>query len=65
MLPEDKRQVAAHQRRRFNELVDAFDTPQPHEVMGLFEQIVAAARLRPGEGSAGCRNWGGRFDSTD
>jgi ubiquinone/menaquinone biosynthesis C-methylase UbiE len=49
MLPEDKRQVAAHQRRRFNELVDAFDTPQPHEVMGRLEQIVAAARLRPGE----------------
>ena len=49
MLPEDKRQVAAHQRRRFNELVDAFDTPQPREVMGRLEQIVAAARLRPGE----------------
>ena len=49
MLPEDKRQVAAHQRRRFNELVDVFDTPQPHEVMGRLEQIVAAARLRPGE----------------
>ena len=49
MLPEDKRQVAAHQRRPFNELVDAFDMPQPHEVMGRLEQSVAAARLRPGE----------------
>jgi trans-aconitate methyltransferase len=49
MLPEEKRQVAAHQRRHFNELVDAFDTPQPQEVMERLEQIVAAARLRPGE----------------
>ena len=49
MRPEERRQVAAHQRRRFNELVDAFDTPQPQEVMGRLEQIVAAARLRLGE----------------
>ena len=49
MRPEERRQVATHQRRRFNELVDAFDTPQPQEVMGRLEQIVAAARLRPGE----------------
>jgi len=27
MRPEEKGQVAAHQRRRFNELVDVFDTP--------------------------------------
>jgi cyclopropane fatty-acyl-phospholipid synthase-like methyltransferase len=46
---EERTQVATHQRRRFNELVDAFDTPQPQEVMGRLEQIVAAARLRPGE----------------
>jgi hypothetical protein len=65
MLPEDKRQVAAQQRRRFNELVDAFDTPQPHEVMGRLEQIVAAARLPPRRGSARCGNWGRRFDPTD
>ena len=49
MRPEERTQVAAHQRRCFNELVDAFDTPQPQEVMGRLEQIVAAARLRPGE----------------
>ena len=49
MRHEERTQVAAHQRRRFNELVDAFDTPQPQEVMGRLEQIVAAARLRPGE----------------
>ena len=49
MRPEDKRQVAAHQRRRFNELVDAFDTPQPQEVMERLEQIVSAAKLRHGE----------------
>jgi SAM-dependent methyltransferase len=46
---EERTQVATHQRRRFNELVDSFDTPQPPEVMGRLEQIVAAARLRPGE----------------
>jgi len=46
---EERTQVATHQRRRFNEFVDAFDTPQPQEVMGRLEQIVAAASLRPGE----------------
>ena len=49
MRHEERTQVATHQRRRFNELVDSFDTPQPQEVMGRLEQIVAAARLRPGE----------------
>jgi ubiquinone/menaquinone biosynthesis C-methylase UbiE len=49
MHPEDKRQVAAQQRRRFNELVDAFDTPQPKEVMERLQQTLGAARLRPGE----------------
>lgn len=49
MLPEDTRQVAAHQRRRFNELVDAFDTPQPQDVMERLQQIVGAARLHLGE----------------
>jgi 2-polyprenyl-3-methyl-5-hydroxy-6-metoxy-1,4-benzoquinol methylase len=48
MHPEDKRQVAAQQRRRFNELVDAFD-PQPKEVRERLQQILGAARLRPGE----------------
>lgn len=41
--------MAAHQRRRFNELVDLFDTPQPPDVMERLGQIVSAARLRRGE----------------
>ena len=49
MRPEEKRQVAAHQRRRFNSLVDVFDTPQPPQVMDRLSQIVSAARLRQGE----------------
>jgi SAM-dependent methyltransferase len=49
MLPEDQKQVAAHQRRHFNELVEVFDTPQPQEVIERLEQIVSAARLRHGE----------------
>ena len=49
MRPEEQRQVATHQRRRFNELVDVFDTPQPLDVMERLGQIVSAARLRQGE----------------
>jgi ubiquinone/menaquinone biosynthesis C-methylase UbiE len=41
--------VAAHQRRRFNELVDVFDTPQPSEVMERLREVVSSASLRPGE----------------
>ncbi|MCI0421593.1 MAG: class I SAM-dependent methyltransferase [Acidobacteria bacterium] len=49
MQPEEQKQVAVHQRRRFNELVDVFDTPQPPDVMERLGQIVSAARLRRGE----------------
>jgi SAM-dependent methyltransferase len=49
MRLEEKRQVAAHQRRHFNELVDVFDTPQPPDVMERLSQIVKAATLRQGE----------------
>jgi SAM-dependent methyltransferase len=49
MRPEEKRRVAAHQRRRFNALVDVFDTPQPPPVIERLSQIVSAARLRQGE----------------
>jgi trans-aconitate methyltransferase len=49
MRPEEQRQVAAHQRRRFNELVDVFDTPQPLDVMERLGEIVSAARLRRGD----------------
>src|SRR5271167_149715 len=47
MLPEEARAVAEHQRRRFNELVDIFDRPQPPEVMARLAEIVASAELRP------------------
>ena len=48
MLPEEAKAVAEHQRRRFNELVDVFDRPQPPEVMERLWEIVASAELRPG-----------------
>jgi len=48
MLPEETKAVAEHQRRRFNELVDIFDRPQPPEVMARLWEIVASAALRPG-----------------
>src|SRR5208282_6903080 len=47
MLPEEARAVAEHQRRRFNELVDVFDRPQPPEVMERLWEIVASAELHP------------------
>jgi SAM-dependent methyltransferase len=47
MLPEEARAVAEHQRRRFNELVDVFDRPQPPEVMERLWEIVASAELYP------------------
>ena len=48
MLNEDAKAVAEHQRRRFNELVDVFDRPQPPEVMARLREVVASAELRPG-----------------
>jgi signal transduction histidine kinase len=48
MHPEEAKAVAEHQRRRFNELVDVFDRPQPPEVMAHLREIVASAALRPG-----------------
>ena len=48
MHPEEAKAVAEHQRRRFNELVDVFDRPQPPEVMARLSEIVAAAELSPG-----------------
>src|SRR5262245_31186578 len=50
MQQEEMRQVAAHQRRRFNKLVDVFDTPQPADVMERLNEIVSAATLQGGEG---------------
>jgi len=49
MSPEQALQIAEDQRRRFNELVDVFDTPQPPEVMARLAEIVAAADLSAGE----------------
>ena len=49
MLPEEARRIADHQRRRFNELVDVFDRPQPLEVMARLREIVSSAGLRSGE----------------
>jgi predicted RNA methylase len=46
MLAEEAKAIAEHQRRRFNELVDVFDRPQPPEVMARLREIVAAAELR-------------------
>jgi SAM-dependent methyltransferase len=49
MLPEEAKEIADHQRRRFNELVDVFDRPQPPEVMARLREIVSSAGLRSGE----------------
>jgi ubiquinone/menaquinone biosynthesis C-methylase UbiE len=46
MQQEKKREVAAHQRRHFYELVD---TPQAPGVMERLREVVAAASLRPEE----------------
>jgi len=48
MPPEEAKAIAEHQRRRFNELVDVFDRPQPSEVMARLWVVVASAELRPG-----------------
>ena len=49
MLPEEAKKIADHQRRRFNELVEVFDRPQPPEVMARLREIVSSAGLRSGE----------------
>ena len=48
MLSEEAKAIAEHQRRRFNDLVEVFDRPQPPEVMARLREIVAAAELHPG-----------------
>lgn len=48
MLPDEAKAIVEHQRRRFNELVDVFDRPQPPEVMARLWEIVASAELHPG-----------------
>jgi trans-aconitate methyltransferase len=49
LSPAQANQIAEHQRRRFNELVDVFDTLQPSEVMARLQEIAASAHLSPGE----------------
>jgi hypothetical protein len=46
LSPDQARQIAEHQRRRFNELVDVFDTPQPSEVMARLQEIVPRGSSR-------------------
>ena len=48
MLSEEAKAIAEHQRRRFNDLVEVFDRPQPPEVMARLREIVAAAEVHPG-----------------
>jgi ubiquinone/menaquinone biosynthesis C-methylase UbiE len=48
MLPEEAKTIAEHQRRRFKQLVDVFDRPQPPEVMARLWEIVTSADLCPG-----------------
>ena len=43
MQPEEAKEIADHQRHRFNELVDVFDQPQPPEVMERLREIVSSA----------------------
>ena len=59
MLPEEAKAIAERQRRRFNELVDVFDRPQPSEVMARLWEIVASAELRPRSGGSGCGDGAG------
>ena len=49
MLPEEARRIAAHQRQRFNQMVNVFDAPQPFDVMDRLREIVTAAELRSGD----------------
>src|SRR5271157_4722026 len=65
MLPEEAKAVAEHQRRRFNELVDVFDRPQPPEVMARLREIVASDELRPGAVVLDVGNGSRGFDPLD
>ena len=50
-LPDKQRwlEIAADQRRYFNDLAAVFDAPQPQAVMDRLRQIVAAADLHSGD----------------
>lgn len=42
-------EIAADQRKYFNEMADLFDAPQPQAVMDRLRQIVAAAEVHRGD----------------
>jgi SAM-dependent methyltransferase len=49
MDPERVRRIGERQRAYFNRAVDAFDVPQPAEVLERLAIVVAAAAIAPGE----------------
>jgi hypothetical protein len=49
MKPEEALRITAHQRQRFNQLVETFDVAQPDAVIDRLRQIVAAAELQTGD----------------
>ncbi len=49
MDSEEARRIAEHQRACFNRAVEAFDVPQPADVLDRLGAIVAAAAIAPGE----------------
>ena len=49
MDPETARRIAEHQRACFNRAVEAFDVPQPADVLERLRQVVEAAAIAPGE----------------
>ncbi len=46
---EEARRIAEQQRSCFNRAVEAFDVPQPAEVLDRLTAVVAAAVIAPGE----------------
>ena len=49
MDPEEAWRIAEHQRGCFNRAVDAFDVPQPADVLERLGAVVVAAAIAPGE----------------
>ena len=48
-LSDEARRIAEQQRACFNRAVEAFDVPQPADVLERLAEIVAAAAVAPGE----------------
>ena len=49
MDPSEARQIAEDQRACFNRAVEAFDVPQPRDVLDRLGEVVAAAAIAAGE----------------